>query len=98
LVENVARDALKLAASARGEGSRGERDSADPRPLPPAQGQEPTAVLDAVDAWQDVIVNRPGQCAACGVALGRGQRAFRGISSQPQAAALWLCTHCIETL
>ncbi|HVK99809.1 MAG TPA: hypothetical protein VM553_08355, partial [Dongiaceae bacterium] len=57
-----------------------------------------TPALDAVDAWQDVIVNRPSQCAACNVALARGQRAFRGLTGQSQSPAIWLCSACIEKL
>ena len=106
LVENVARDARKLAASARGEGwdrpAEPEKEDADhvaaqdvgskPEPAPT------TPALDAVDAWQDVIVNRPSQCAACNVALARGQRAFRGLTGQSQSPAIWLCSACIEKL
>ncbi len=100
LVENVARDARKLAASARGESLKDDA-SAPVTDGAAAAGQQEPAVgnpLDAVDAWQDVIVNRPGECAACGIALGRGKRAFRGISNQPGAPALWLCPACIEQL
>lgn len=105
LVENVARDARKLAASARGEnlkaetpapanaGSAGADESAETETETGAANP-----LDAVDAWQDVIVNRPGECAGCGIALGRGKRAFRGISNQPGAPAIWLCPACIEQL
>lgn len=108
LVENVARDARKLAATARGEGRTG--DKAEDKPADNVAGEAETTApvelsvdpLDAVDAWQDVIVNRPGQCAACGMELVRGQRAFRGITSQPTGAglspALWLCPACIEKL
>lgn len=130
LVENVARDARKLAATARGESLKSE-PAGNGQPASVAQekpvekenpvenraGQErapdltdsaltdsatpDTAAenpLDAVDAWQDVIVNRPGECAGCGVALGRGKRAFRGISTQPGAPAIWLCPTCIEAM
>ena len=125
-----ARDARKLAATARGESLKSE-PAGNGQPASVAQekpvekensvenraGQErapdlmdsaltdsatpDTAAenpLDAVDAWQDVIVNRPGECAGCGVALGRGKRAFRGISTQPGAPAIWLCPTCIEAM
>lgn len=92
LVGNVTRDARRLAASARGE--RGHT----PRVPATEGGEEAAALMEAVDAWQDVIINRPDQCIRCGVALGRGQRAFRGLSSVPGAPAVWLCTDCIDKL
>ncbi|MCH8543790.1 MAG: hypothetical protein LAT61_09495 [Alcanivorax sp.] len=94
LVGNVTRDAKRLAASARGERANG----AAPR-VPAAQGgDEAATLLETVDAWQDVIINRADHCVQCGVALKRGQRAFRGLSSVPGAPAVWLCGDCISTL
>ncbi|MBZ2188533.1 hypothetical protein K8B33_05465 [Alcanivorax sp. JB21] len=103
LVGNVTRDAKRLAASARGERAPGSMsgstsEAASPR-VPAAQGgDEAAALLEAVDAWQDVIINRADHCVQCGVALKRGQRAFRGLSSIPGAPAVWLCGDCITTL
>ena len=99
LVGNVTRDAKRLAASARGErGLNSTSEAAAPR-VPAAQGgDEAAALLEAVDAWQDVIINRADHCVQCGVALKRGQRAFRGLSSIPGAPAVWLCGDCITTL
>ncbi|MBA55935.1 MAG: hypothetical protein CMK89_15885 [Pseudomonadales bacterium] len=86
LVEQVSRDAKRVAASVRGE-----CDS-------PKTNAE--ALLDSVDAWQDVIVNKPGQCIECGKGLKRGQRAYRGLSplQQPDTPAVWLCTDCLEQM
>ena len=95
LMGNVTRDAKRLAASARGE--RANNGAA--QRVPAAQGgDEAAALLEAVDAWQDVIINRADHCVQCGVALNRGQRAFRGLSSVPGAPAVWLCGDCISTL
>lgn len=87
LVDTVRKDALRLAASARGQGAR---------PAPPAAPSG--ALLDQVEAWQDVIVNRPVPCLKCGTELKRGQRGFRGLTSVPGTPAAWLCPACIETL
>ena len=86
LVEQVSRDAKRVAASVRGECD-----------APKANAE---ALLEAVDAWQDVIVNKPGHCVECGKELKRGQRAYRGLSplQQPDTPAVWLCTDCLETM
>lgn len=92
LVEHVTRDARRLAATARGE-SLG-------KPLTPAKqgGTLASQLLDNVDAWQDVIVNKPGQCIECGKDLNRGERAFRGLTTAPEIPVVWLCSDCIATL
>ncbi|KAF0807003.1 hypothetical protein A167_03050 [Alcanivorax sp. S71-1-4] len=93
LVGNVTRDARRLAASARGQ-------LPTDKPLVPAAegGDTARALLASVDAWQDVIVNRPGHCIQCGTDLPRGQHAFRGLSDQPGAPAVWLCGNCLNNL
>ncbi|MDF1630703.1 MAG: hypothetical protein P1U78_12980 [Alcanivoracaceae bacterium] len=92
LVEHVTRDARKLAATARGE--------TPSKPLTPAKqgGTLAGQLLDSVDAWQDVIVNKPGQCIECGKDLSRGERAFRGLTSAAEIPVVWLCSDCISTL
>ncbi len=93
LVGNVTRDARRLAASARGQ------VPADKPLVPAAEGGDTAReLLASVDAWQDVIVNRPGHCIQCGADLPRGQRAFRGLSDQPGTPAVWLCGHCLNNL
>jgi hypothetical protein len=92
LVEHVTRDARRLAATARGDNPA--------KPLTPAKqgGVVAGELLDSVDAWQDVIVNKPGQCVECGKGLPRGERAFRGLTTAPEMPVVWLCSHCISTL
>ena len=46
LVEQVSRDAKRVAASVRGDGESSQANTQQ--------------LLDSVDAWQDVIVNKPG--------------------------------------
>jgi hypothetical protein len=92
LVEHVTRDAKRLAATARGDTSG--------KVLPPANqgGNLAQALLDSVDAWQDVIVNKPGHCVECGKALARGDRAYRGLTRSAETPAIWLCPDCIGKL
>ncbi len=92
LVEHVTRDAKRLAATARGETVG--------KPLTPARqgGELASELLDSVDAWQDVIVNKPGQCIECGKALCRGERAFRGLTTLAEVPSVWLCGDCIGKL
>ena len=86
LVEQVSRDAKRVAASVRGDGESSQANTQQ--------------LLDSVDAWQDVIVNKPGHCAECNAELKRGQRAYRGLSQLQgrELPPIWLCPHCIETL
>ena len=87
LVDSVRRDALKLAASARGDKPRAADAVAD--------SEDP---LTQVEAWQDVIVNKPCQCQRCGTALARGQQAFRGLGTAPLQPSVWLCPDCLAAL
>ena len=85
LVEQVSRDAKRVAASARGE-------------LDLSDEKVRNALLDSVDAWQDVIVNKPGKCVQCGCELKRGQQAYRGLSSLQEMPPVWLCKDCLGSL
>ena len=55
------------------------------------------ALLDAVDAWQEAIVNKPTQCTQCGASLPRGHKALRGLTTEPAAPVVWLCNRCLDT-
>jgi|SRR5690606_105798 len=88
LVDSVRRDALKLAASARGDKPRAAADAV-------ADSEDPLA---QVEAWQDVIVNKPCQCQRCGTALARGNHAFRGLGTTPSQPSVWLCPDCLAAL
>ncbi len=83
LMENAKDEAKKLAATARGEMPDDEDDR--------------QALLDSVDAWQDVIVNRPNECLGCQAELKRGKKAYRGLGGKGEGA-VWLCESCIEDL
>lgn len=83
LVENASRDAKRLAARARGE--------------EPDEEEIKQALLDEVDAWQDVIVNKPSKCLGCNTELKRGTKAYRGLGTKADQV-VWLCSTCIENL
>lgn len=87
LVEQVSRDAKRVAASVRGDSETAAQVSAED-------------LLNSIDAWQDVIVNKPCHCIECNAQLKRGQRAYRGLSplAQKELPAVWLCSNCIDTL
>ncbi len=53
--------------------------------------------LDAVYGWQEIILNRPADCASCAVALGSGDPAYRGLSDEP-GLPLFLCSKCTHRL
>ncbi len=91
LVDNVARDARRLASAAKGQ------PRTPPTFVPADQGGTVArALLEAVDAWQEVIVNKTAQCTRCGANLARGHKALRGLTSEPAAPVVWLCTECLD--
>lgn len=54
--------------------------------------------LDAILAWNQVVVNVPTGCVQCGRELARGSTAFLGIAADPAAGPTWLCATCTENL
>lgn len=91
LVDTVKRDAARLAASARGN-----KLGAKPGGVNPVAPD--AAPWDQVEAWQDVIVNRPCNCAFCSASLSRGQTALRGLTEDPALGSVWLCSGCLAEL
>lgn len=85
LGHTVKRDALRIAESAKGRGKR-PAAAADADPLA------------GVEAWQDVRVNREVVCAQCARVIARGEHAFFGIGSDPDAPKVWLCSACEQRL
>lgn len=82
LGEVVARDARRIAESAKGQ-----------RPAPEVDPR-----LAEVDAWQEVIANRVVQCARCARAVERGQRALLAVGGDDGRGRLWLCAPCGSAL
>ena len=91
-VDQIVADSVSLARSVGATARR----IAGRRGAPPAVA--PGADLSHVDAWSEVVLQRPAPCAGCGVRLPRGGRAFAGLSGAPGAARAWLCSLCIGRL
>ncbi len=84
LGHTVKRDALRIAESAKGRSKRPAPADGDP--------------LADIEAWQEVRVNRDVVCAQCARVIPRGERAFFGVGSDPNAPKIWLCNVCEERL
>lgn len=99
LVDTVRRDASKLAASAR----RTEltNDSKPNSAMTTAAAHHASLAepsINDVEAWQEVLINKPVHCAHCGVMLARGAKALRGLSATSGAASVWLCPPCLSEI
>lgn len=70
--------------------------AADPAEARPAPGGG--ASLDAVIAWNEVVLHRRVRCAACGAELPRGARGHLGLDEHGAATGAWLCERCLESL
>ena len=87
LVEDVVDDGLQIANTAR-RGAERVREATQR-----ARGQDA-----AIYGWQELVVNRDERCRDCGAELDRGARAFRGLSEQPSAPAVFLCPECVAKI
>ncbi|HMJ11669.1 MAG TPA: hypothetical protein VK524_09670 [Polyangiaceae bacterium] len=99
LAEQVARDAGRLASSARSR----SLESAEPAkpaasPAKPAEASSAERNLDHVLAWNAVTLNRAARCARCDSELPKGSAAQLGISQDPSQPPAWLCDDCLEAL
>ena len=91
LTEIVRRDALRLAASAKGE----PREEAPPAPgAAGAPGAAAPVDISSYYAWQEVVTSRPEPCAKCGTPLSKGGKALLGLSDDPSARRAFLCLPC----
>jgi len=87
LAQKVGRDARKI-------GQIGQDIAAPCRePLPDAEEQ-----LASVQAWNEVVLNKPIACTKCGAELPRGRKAFTGVSGSSDDARAWLCTRSVQLL
>jgi hypothetical protein len=55
------------------------------------------AALAGVYGWQELILNRPAECAGCDTTVGSGDVAYRGLSDEP-GLPLFLCSSCTRRL
>jgi hypothetical protein len=64
----------------------------------PGHGNPPSAAaLADVYGFQELVLNRPAECASCGVAIPRGAHAFLGMTDRP-GPRLWVCQDCVDGL
>lgn len=96
LVGTVRRDAMKLAASTRG--ATAKTGATTDQPAVKTEAPATLMTLDDVEAWQEVLVNKPVNCTRCSIDLGRGQKALRGLTAMPTAPSVWLCLDCLDKL
>jgi hypothetical protein len=83
----------------------GTTQDSDPEPAGPEPVEpEPSrtslpsaAALTDVFGFQELVLNRPAECASCGVAIPRGARAFLGMTDKP-GPRLWVCQDCVDGL
>jgi hypothetical protein len=82
-------------------------DTTEASPPPPG-GPEDAAALASSDTlsagplagvfgFQELVLNRNAECAACGKAIPRGDHAFLGMTDQP-GPRVWVCRDCIASL
>jgi hypothetical protein len=81
MVEHIVEDSVEIARRSSGAGWRAGRRSA----------------LDGVYGWQEIILNRPVDCAGCDARVGSGDAAYRGLSDEP-GLPLFLCSRCTRRL
>ncbi|MCU1277227.1 MAG: hypothetical protein JWM53_773 [bacterium] len=86
LGHSVKRDALRIAETAKGRGKRVAATAAA------------TGAIAAVDAWQEVLLNKDVQCARCELIVTRGSKAAFGVGGDPAAPKVWLCASCAQKL
>jgi len=92
LVDDVVNETAKLAKTVRRDALR-IRDSA--QGLTRAASESPLA---QVEAWHEVVLSSATRCARCKTALGRGEPAVLGVTSDPGARPIWLCMSCRQEL
>ncbi len=101
-VEEIVSDSVDLAQQV-GRDVRRHRSGA-PTPAVPADAPCREALpdagdrLSAVQAWNEVILNRPVECVKCGAELSRGGKAFLGLSDDPSRPRVWLCAPAVQAL
>ena len=103
MANTVRRDVQRLAATARGETAhREERPGSEP----PAEESVPGPALEPLEggplasvyAFQELVLNRPAECARCEEIIGRGVRAYLGLSDDPETPRIWVCSDCLDSL
>jgi hypothetical protein len=74
-------------------GAADEPEAADA----PAPDTLSAGTLANVFGFQELVLNRNAQCAACAKSVARGEHAFLGMTDQP-GPRVWVCQDCISSL
>lgn len=112
LVEEIAHDAGKIAATVRGAAqdagklATSVRNAVRPRGAPapppsddaPPDESAPLSGLEHVIAWNQVVVNQAVECVNCGATVPKGSVAHLGVSQTPSVTPTWLCPACLALL
>jgi hypothetical protein len=100
LIRNVLEDAFKVAdgtaTDAASPGTAVRRDGK--RATAPVRARPRNPSVEEIDAWQDVVIARQAACETCMDLLNRGDKALMGVSDDPTAPKIWLCTKCAAKL
>jgi hypothetical protein len=102
MAATLKRDAQRLAATARGETAHRE-ERAEPEPEivdePPPEPEAPVeGPLSQVYAFQELVLNRPAECARCEAVIQRGARGYLGLNEDNSLPRIWVCAECLEAL
>lgn len=98
IAQQVARDAGRIAKTARISAQEIGADASPRRAKTPEREGGPRASLDHILAWNAVVLNRSVECAECGRALSKGEPAHLGLSQDPARPPAWLCPSCLSNL
>jgi hypothetical protein len=63
-----------------------------------AEGGLRSGPLAAVYGFQELVLNRPANCANCGAVIARGARAYLGMSDESDGPRVWVCQRCLDTI
>jgi hypothetical protein len=101
-VRGAAQDAGKIATSVR-DAVRARSGAEAPatgvtKPSEESSVPAPTASLEHVIAWNQVVVNQAVTCASCGTMVQKGSVAHLGVSQIPATTPTWLCAACLARL
>jgi len=101
-VDMIVHDSVELAQRVGRDSLRRSRPDGDARASeePPCGAPLPEAAqrLEAVEAWNEVVLNQPVECAKCGAELSRGRRAYLGLNDDPTQPRAWMCAAAVEAL
>jgi hypothetical protein len=93
-VDEIVGNSARLARNVR----RNARRLVSPRPRAETPDRDAPHDLSHVAAWNEVVANRTIPCVSCSAEIPRGARGFVGLSDEPHAERVWLCSRCVEDL